>query len=160
MASWELLGIYLNDHLAGASTGTELAKKLSQENAGTRYGDVLAELATEIGQDRATLAELMQRLNIERSTIKQAAGWITEKLTRVQFSDTLTGSADLKRLLEFETLSLGVAGKQAMWRVLGQVSDRYPELASTDFDALAKRAEHQRTRIEELRLDAASSALG
>ncbi|MGH3888445.1 MAG: hypothetical protein ACRDSZ_18095 [Pseudonocardiaceae bacterium] len=160
MVSSELLGTYLNDHLAGSSTGAELAKKISEENAGTRYGSVLAELATEIDQDRATLAELMQRLNIERSAVKQAAGWITEKLTRVKFSDSLTGSADLKRLLEFETLSLGIAGKLALWRALGQVIDRYPELAATDFDALAKRAEDQRSRLEELRLDAASKALG
>ena len=159
MASSELLGIYLNDHLAGASTGTELAKKISEENAGTRYGSVLAELATEIEQDRATLEELMDRVGIERSTLKQAAGWLTEKLTRVQFNDSLTGSADLTRLLEFETLLLGVTGKQALWRALRQVSDRYPELTATDFDALAKRAEDQRSKLEELRLDAASNAL-
>lgn len=160
MVSLELLGIYLNDHLAGSSTGAELAKKISEENAGTRYGSVLAELATEIEQDRATLAELMERLNIERSAVKQAAGWIAEKLTRVKFSDSLTGSVDLKRLLEFETLLLGITGKQALWRSLGQVSDRYPELTATDFDALAKRAEDQRFRLEQHRLDVASKALG
>jgi hypothetical protein len=160
MVSSEPLGIYLNDHLAGAATGTELAKKISEENVGTRYGSFLAELATEIERDRATLAELMEALNIERSGIKQAAGWISEKLTRVKLDERLIGSADLKRLLEFETLSLGIEGKQAMWRSLRQVSDRYPELAATDFDALIKRAEGQRSRLEEHRLDAASKALG
>ncbi len=160
MISSELLGIYLNDHLAGSSSGVELAKKISEENSGTRYGSFLAELAREIDQDRATLVELMERLNIERSGVKQAAGWITEKLTRVKFSDRLTGSADLKRLLEFETLSLGIEGKQALWRSLRQVSDRYPELAATDFDALAKRADDQRARLEEHRRDVASRALG
>lgn len=160
MVASELLGIYLNDHLAGAATGTELANKLSEENAGTRYGSLLAELATEIDHDRATLAELMERLNIERSTVKQAAGWISEKLTRMKFSDLVTGSADLKRLLEFETLSLGIEGKRSMWRSLRQVRDHHPELAATDLDALAKRAEDQRARLEEHRLDAASKALG
>jgi hypothetical protein len=160
MVSSEPLGIYLNDHLAGAATGTELAKKISEENVGTRYGSFLAELAPEIERDRATLAELMEALNIERSGIKQAAGWISEKLTRVKLDERLIGSADLKRLLEFETLSLGIEGKQAMWRSLRQVSDRYPELAATDFDALIKRAEGQRSRLEEHRLDAASKALG
>jgi hypothetical protein len=159
MAASELLGTYLNDHLAGAATGSELAKKLSEENAGGRYGSFLAELATDIEQDRLTLAELMDRLNIERSTVKQAAGWISEKLTRVKFSESVTGSADLKRLLEFETLSLGIEGKQAMWRSLRQVSDRYPELAAADLDALVKRAEAQRSGLEEHRLDAASKAL-
>ncbi len=160
MASLELLGTYLNEHLAGASTGTELANKISQENVGTSYGSFLAELATEIDRDRTTLAELMERLGIERSTVKQTAGWMAEKLTRVRFSETLTGSADLKRLMEFETLSLGIEGKLAMWRSLRQVSDRYQELAAMDLEALAKRAEGQRFRLEEHRLDAASKALG
>ncbi len=160
MAASELLGIYLNDHLAGSVTGVELAKKISAENVGTRYGIFLAELSTDIEQDRTTLAELMDRLNIERSTVKQAAGWISEKLTRVKFSESVTGSADLKRLLEFETLSLGIEGKQAMWRSLRQVCDRYPELAAAELDALAKRAEGQRSGLEEHRLDAASKALG
>jgi hypothetical protein len=160
MASSELLGTYLNDHLAGASSGTELAKKLSEENTGTSYGSFLTELATEIERDRTTLVDLMQRLSIDRSTVKQTAGWIGEKLTRVRFSETLTGSADLKRLMEFETLSMGIGGKLAMWRSLRQVSDRYPALAEMDLDALAKRAEGQRSRLEEHRLDAASKALG
>lgn len=62
-------------------------------------------------------------------------------------------------MLEFETLALGITGKQAMWRALRQVSDRYPELAAVDLDALAERAEDQRARLEELRLEVASRVL-
>ncbi len=160
MDSSELLGTYLNDHLAGASAGAELAKKISQKYAETPDGPALAELASAIEQDRQALAELMAELGIERSTFKQAAGWLTEKLTRVKLSDKLTGSTDLKRLLEFETLSLGVEGKHCLWRALGRVSDRHPELAATDLDALAKRAADQRARLEQLRLDAAGKAFG
>lgn len=160
MDSSELLATYLNDHLAGSSAGHELAKKISEEYADTPDGATLAELSANIEQDRQTLAELMDRLGIERSAFKQAAGWITEKLTRVKLSDQLTGSVDLKRLLELETLSLGVEGKASLWRSLRQVGDRYPELGATDLDALAKRAEDQRSRLEALRLDAASKAFG
>lgn len=154
------LGTYLNDHLAGAATGVELAKKISEEHAGAQYGSSLAELAQDIDQDRATLAELMERLNISRSAVKQAGGWVSEKLTRVKFSDRLIGSADLKWLMEFEMLALGVEGKLSLWRSLRQVRDRHPELAATDLDTLVQRAESQWARLEELRLDAASKALG
>jgi hypothetical protein len=158
MADTELLGIYLNDHLAGAAAGTELANKISEQYADTEFGAILAELASDIEQDRGTLADLMTHLGIEQSAVKQAAGWISEKLTRVKLSDAMTGSADLKLLLECETLSLGVEGKHAMWLCLLEVRDRYPALAGTDLDALVKRAEDQRSRLERCRLDAASKA--
>lgn len=158
MADTELLGIYLNDHLAGASAGTELAQKISEHYADTKFGPMLAELASDIEQDRVTLAELMERLGIQHSAVKQAAGWVSEKLTRVKLSDAMTGSAELKRLLECETLSLGIEGKHSMWLSLQEIRDHHPVLASTDLDGLAERAQNQRSRIEQCRVDAANKA--
>ncbi|MGH8573937.1 MAG: hypothetical protein ACREX8_15390, partial [Gammaproteobacteria bacterium] len=114
MPANELLGTYLNDHLAGATAGSELAQKLSSENEGTPYGSFLAELAREIEQDRITLENLIERLGIEKNPVKAAAGWIMEKFSRLKLSEALTGSGDLKHLLEFETLSLGIEGKVVM----------------------------------------------
>lgn len=159
MSSKELLGTYLNDHFAGASAGSALAQKISSENAGTEYGSFLSELAREVEQDRATLEDLINKLGIEKNPIKEATGWILEKVSRIKLSDTLTGSGDLKRLLEFETLSLGIEGKLVMWRSLKEVSDSYPELASADLDSLMKRAENQRATLEEYRLQVARRAL-
>ncbi|MGH4026236.1 MAG: hypothetical protein ACRDRV_16810 [Pseudonocardiaceae bacterium] len=160
MSSKELLGTYLNDHYSGAMAGSELAQKISEENAGNKYGSFLSDLAREVDQDRATLEDLISRLGIEKNPVKEAAGWVMEKFSRIKLSESLTGNADLKRLLEFETLSLGIEGKLAMWRALSEVSATYPELAETDLDGLAKRAENQRATIEEHRLEVASAALG
>lgn len=159
MTSKELLGTYLNDHFSGASAGSELAQKISSENAGNTYGSFLSDLAREIEQDRSTLEDLISRLGIEKNPVKEAAGWVMEKFSRVKLSEAVTGDADLKRLLEFETLSLGVEGKLAMWRTLREVRDSYPELADVDLDSLAKRAETQRATIEEHRLQVAKAAL-
>lgn len=159
MAASKGLETYLNDHLAGSVTGSELAKKISSEYAGTQFGPFLAELAREIEQDKATLEELIQRLGIQRSPIKQGAGWIAEKASRVKMSETMTGSQDLKRLLEFETLSLGIEGKLSMWRALIEVSDSHSELAATDLASLAKRAETQRSTLEDHRLEIVNAAL-
>ncbi|MGH3777790.1 MAG: hypothetical protein ACRDRR_19010 [Pseudonocardiaceae bacterium] len=159
MASVKGLETYLNDHLAGSVTGIELANKISSEYAATRFGPFLAELAREIEQDKATLEELMARLGIPRSPVKQAAGWITEKATRLKMSETMTGDQDLKRLLEFETLSLGIEGKLSMWRALIEVSDAHAELAATDLARLVKRAETQRANLEDHRLQAAKGTL-
>lgn len=160
MSSKELLGTYLNDHYSGAMAGSELAQKLGTENAGTKYGSFLSDLAQEVEHDRATLEDLIGRLGIEKSQVKEAAGWVMEKLSRVKLSEAVTGDADLKRLLEFETLSLGIEGKLAMWRALREVSASYPELADTDLDGLVKRAENQRASLEEHRIQVARVALG
>ncbi|MGH3911120.1 MAG: hypothetical protein ACRDRM_09855, partial [Pseudonocardiaceae bacterium] len=48
MPSNKLLGTYLNDHLAGATAGAELAEKLSSEYASTTHGSFLSELARDI----------------------------------------------------------------------------------------------------------------
>jgi hypothetical protein len=159
MASAKGLETYLNDHLAGSVTGSELANKISSEYADTSFGPFLAELAREIEQDKVTLEGLMERLGIQRSPIKQAAGWIGEKVSRLKLSEMMTGDQDLKRLLEFETLSLGIEGKLSMWRALIEVSDSYPELAAIDLARLAKRAESQRSSLETHRLQVASEAL-
>jgi hypothetical protein len=159
MASAMGLEIYLNDHLAGAAAGSELASKISSEYAGTRFGPFLAELAHEIEQDKVTLEGLMERLGVQQSPIKQAAGWIAEKVSRVKLSETMTGDQDLKRLLEFETLSLGIEGKLSMWRALIAVSDSYAELAVIDLARLAKRAESQRDNLEDHRLQVVNGAL-
>ncbi|MGH3973924.1 MAG: hypothetical protein ACRDS9_11465 [Pseudonocardiaceae bacterium] len=155
----EGLETYLNDHLAGAATGTELANKISSDYAGTRFGPFLAELARDIEQDKVALEALMDRLGIKQSTIKQAAGWITEKASRLKMSEAITGDQDMKRFMEFETLSLGIEGKLSLWRALIEVSDSYPELAATDLARLATRAESQRAGLENHRLQAAKSAL-
>lgn len=159
MLSKELLGTYLNDHLAGAQAGSELAQKISSENSGTELGVFLAELANDIEQDRGTLEDLMGRLGIDKDPVKTATGWIIEKFTRLKLSDTLTGSTDLKHLLEFETLSLGIEGKLAMWRSLQKIKDNDAELAAVDLEGLVKRAEGQRAALEEHRMQAVTGAL-
>ena len=78
-----LLAIYLNDHLAGATAGLELARRALQENDENDYGRFLATLADEIDQDRRTLIEVMKRLTIPRSKVKVSAAWALEKVGRM-----------------------------------------------------------------------------
>jgi hypothetical protein len=156
--SAELLGIYLNDHLAGAVAGSELARKLSADNEGTPLGTYLSTLAHAIDADRLTLEELMDRLDVDKSVLKQATGWVAEKLSRFKLSDQMTESTDLKRLLEFEMLGTGIHGKLAGWHALRQIRTSVPALAETDFDRLIARAEEQRDGLEQHRLAAATGA--
>jgi hypothetical protein len=158
MASNELLGIYLNDHLAGSAAGVELAEKLAAGNEGTPFGTALAAVAQEIKEDKETLEGMIERLGIGKSPVKQAAGWVFEKVTRLRFNRQLTGSDELTRLLETETLSLGIEGKAAMWQALKDMDGLDTELGRADFDRLIFRARQQREALEPHRLEAATGA--
>ncbi len=153
------LGVYLNDHLAGSAAGIELAEKLRDNNQGTELGTLMASLHRDLGQDRAALEELMDRLEVERHPVKEAAGWVLEKLSRLRLNPALTGSRELTRLLETEALSLGIEGKLAMWVALKDAVGDDERLAGTDFDRLIERARTQRQTLERHRVAAAARAL-
>ena len=151
----EQLEVYLNDHLAGSAAGIELASKLRDNNQGTSLGDDMAAVARDIAEDRDALEELMDRLQIKQHPVKDAAGRVLERLSRLRLSPALTGSDELTRLLETEALSLGIEGKLLLWLALKEAAAVEPRLAGTDFDRLIERARGQRRAVEPHRLAAA-----
>jgi hypothetical protein len=153
-----LLGIYLNDHLAGATGGVELARRARGANRGTPFEDPLRRLAGEIEEDRGDLVDVMRRLGVARDPLKVAFAWAAEKGGRLKLNGRLTGYSPLSRVLELELLSLGVEGKLAMWRVLASVAGEDERLAGVDLAALVRRAESQRRLLERERRRAAELA--
>jgi hypothetical protein len=160
MADNEPRDSYLNDHLAGAAAAVELVERIRSTNQGTALATVLEGLGADIEADRAVLQEVMARLGVARSTPKQVAGKVLETLSRMRLNERVTGSPHVTRLMELETLSLGIEGKLALWKALSQVTGARPDLAAFDFPSLMDRAVDQRARIEPYRLEAAVSALG
>jgi hypothetical protein len=151
------LSSYLNDHLAGSKAAIELVESIRAENEGTPLGELLGRLATEIETDRGTLEGLMTGLGVETSPVKQAAGWMLERLSRLRFDERVTRSAATTRLMQLETLSLGIEGKVMLWNALEQVGETSFEGA--DFAGLVTRAQTQRKDIEPFRLEAAAAGL-
>lgn len=160
MAAVEALTTYLNDHLAGSAAAVELVARIRAANDGTPLAAFLEGLSGEIEADRATLSHVMEGLGVARSTPKQVAGRVMETLSRMRLNEHVTGSAEVTRLMELETLSLGIEGKLALWRALGQVTAGRPELADVELPALAARAVTQRAGVEPYRLEAAAAAFG
>ena len=155
MPANEQLEVYLNDHLAGSAAGIELAAKLRDNHQRTGLGDDMAALHRDISQDREALEELMRHLGVDRHPVKEAAGWILEKLSRLRLNPAITGGAELTRLLETEALSRGIEGKLGMWLALTEAAAADARLAGTDFDRLIERARGQRRALEPHRLAAA-----
>lgn len=164
----ELLGHYLNDHLAGAVAGCDLAEQIEAAQVGTPLGGAMSVLVADIRADRVTLEALMEELGVDKSRLKQTGGWVAEKLTRVRFSDTVTGSEALSRLMQLEMLCIGVEGKLALWKALQAVFPSGPGVVGVstqpsgivDVDQLVGRAQDQIERLEVHRLRAAIDAFG
>jgi hypothetical protein len=153
------LDVYLNDHLAGATTGLELAKRAASSNAGTPYGDALSEIEHEIAEDRATLVRLMERFDIKQDRIKTTGAYIAEKFGRLKPNAHLTSYSPLSRVVELEFLVLGVTGKLALWRSLLAAEHDDERLDREELTVLADRAEAQRDQLEELRIKAVEETL-
>lgn len=159
MAETEPLDVYLNDHLAGSAAAVELVERIRDNNEGTALATHMAGLLADIEADRDTLAAIMERLGVVRSAPKQVAGKVLESLSRFRLNERVTGSPEVTLLMELETLSLGIEGKLAMCRSLGEITGSRPELAEFDLPALASRAVSQRAGVEPFRLEAAGAAL-
>jgi hypothetical protein len=152
------LAIYLNDHLAGATLGVELARRLRGSNQGdSDFGPALAELCAEIEADRETLKRVMDQLGVGQSKLKPLTAVLGERLGRLKLNGQLRGYSPLSRLDELELLQLGVTGKQRLWQALQHT--RSADLRDFDLDALAERASGQLSRLGELHLKAAALAL-
>jgi hypothetical protein len=154
-----LLAIYLNDHLAGATLGVELARRLRSSNEGDpEFGQPLADVCAEIETDRETLIRLMGRLQVVRNGVKPALALVAERLGRLKLNGQLRGYSPLSRVLELEMLASGIGGKVQLWNAL---EERFGEtLDGFDFHSLAERADRQGQRVEDLHLSAARRALG
>ena len=158
-AGSSMLGIYLNDHLAGATAGTELARRMTRSHRGQEEGGPLTRLAAEIQQDRSTLLDIMASLGVTVRAYKVGAAWIGEKAGRLKFNGRFLTRSPLSDLEELELLRLGVEGKAAGWRTLRTQADTDARLDAGRLDELIARARRQADQLEELRVRAANRVI-
>lgn len=153
------IATYLNDHLAGASAALELLEHLEEAHAGTDLGREVAGLRAEVAEDRQELEAIMGRLDVGESRTRKASAWLAEKAAQLKLRlDDPAGGA-LRLFESLEALSLGIEGKRSLWRALAAASEDDPELRVANYEALERRAEEQRLRVETMRLEAARRAL-
>ncbi len=160
MADNELLATYLNDHHAGASGARDLVAKSATNNEGTPLGAFLSALRTAFEEDIAALEDVMARLGIAQAKIKQAAGKVAEKLTRLKLHEKVVGDAGLSQLMELETLAVGITGKIALWQTMAEVASTEPRLADVDLPGLSGRAQDQLQGVQEHHRQVAAASFG
>ncbi|MFF4582041.1 hypothetical protein ACFY15_27200 [Streptomyces sp. NPDC001373] len=152
-----LLAVYLNDHLAGAGSGVSLIRRIARTHRRTPAGPALAELASEIAEDRESLRAFMTALDVPAQWPRVAAGRLAEKAARLKPNGRLVKRSPLSDVLELETMRLGVEGKASLWRSLRVLAATDSRLDLTAVDRLQARAGQQASLLEALRLEAARS---
>lgn len=157
----DLLGVYLNDHLAGSTLGTELARRMAES---ARHlpapGNVLKQLAADVAEDRSALLEIMASLGVQVRGYKVYAAWAGEKAGRLKPNGHLLSRSPLSSLKEVEILRLGVEGKGAGWRTLRMLAEHDSRLDARRLDELISRAAHQADLLEKLRAGVAGRTFG
>ncbi|MFF9217183.1 hypothetical protein [Streptomyces viridosporus] len=158
-ADRKLLGIYLNDHLAGATAGTARATRLVRTARGSALGRAIEPVAAEMAQDRTALLDIMRDLGVPVRRYKVCAGWAGEKLGRLKPNGHLVQGSPLGVVLDLEALRLGVEGKAAGWQTLRRLGATDERLDPARLDTLLERARRQQERIEEWRVRRAEEVL-
>jgi hypothetical protein len=144
--------IYLNDYLAGATLGAELAKRTAKENPDGELGEVLRWLAEQMTADRASLIRVLREQGGKPSAGKSAGGWVVERLGRLKPNGHVVTYSPLSRLVELDGLARSIDAKRSLWLAL--------QAAGVEgLDDLIARAAEQRERLEPHRLAAARTAL-
>lgn len=155
-----MLRLYLADHFAGATGGSELARRLARTHRDGPFGRELETFARDVAQDRQTLRSLMAALGIAPQRVKVAAAWTAERVGRLKPNGRIVRRSPLSNVLELEAMRMGVEGKASCWRALRLLADNDDRLSADELDSLIDRAEEQSTFLERLRVRTAAGVFG
>jgi hypothetical protein len=94
------LDTYLHDHIAGAQHAVQLFEALKEAHAGTLIGQFADALLGEVSEDLAALKNIAGNAGADHYQIKELAGWLADKLSRLKLAP-LTRSFHTFEALEF-----------------------------------------------------------
>ena len=149
------LKVYLNDHLAGATGGVRLARRLASHQSDPERTRELTTLASEVNRDRTTLRQLMRELDVPVHRYLVTAALVGERLARLKPNGRLLRKSEVRAVMELETMLLGVQGKAALWRLLRSLPEGRVRGRAELLDGLLTRAARQVDILERLRERAA-----
>ncbi len=135
----KLLRIYLEDHLAGATAGSQRASRLADAEADSPHAAVLAGFAAEVAADLDALTSVMQELDVEPNKLKTGLASVAEKLGTLKPNGRLVDRSPLSTVVEVEAMQMAVSGKRSPWETLRAIRTA----SAVDFDGLLAGADRQ-----------------
>jgi hypothetical protein len=148
---------YLNDHLGGAEIAVQVLEAMRDQHDDPRFREFAGVLLPDIQADDAKLRSIAEKIGPGPSAIKQAGGWLLEKLARFKLGHT--GSSNFEMFESLELLAVGIHGKQCLWKALQVASRLDSRLREYDFEVLDSRAQQQYDKVESERLNLAQTVL-
>lgn len=157
----DLLGIYVNDHLASATGGIELVGRMLGVHRGGRFQEPLEQLLSELREERTAIRSVMTALGIPVSQYKQVGVWVAEKVTRLaKLNGRLLSRSPLSDLVEFEFLASGVRAKRSGFETLRIAAEVEPRLPRDELDRLIDQAHRQYEWLTRARREVAAEVFG
>ncbi len=156
----ELLGIYVNDHLAAATGGIELVGRMIGVHRGSRWEPPLQQLLTELRDEKSSLLDVARALGVPVRQYKQLGVWVAEKVSRAKFNGRLLSRSPLSDLVEFEFLASAVRGKRSGFETLRIAAEVEPRLPKAELDRLIDQAHRQYEWLTRTRRDVAADVFG
>ncbi|GAA1625357.1 NAD-dependent epimerase/dehydratase family protein [Georgenia ruanii] len=144
-----LLGLYLSDHLTGATGGADRIQHMAHAYADTAMGPDLAALADEITAAREALRAIIEALDLRQRPYRQAAAWVAERVGRLKLNGRVLTRSPLTPLLELELMRGAVNGQAGLWETLAELA---PDLGLPPerFEELVERSKGFSPRLERL----------
>jgi hypothetical protein len=156
----ELLGVYVNDHLAAATGGIELVCRMLSVHRGSRWQQPLEQLLDELREERSALLRVTRALGIPVRQYKQVGVWLAEKVSRVKLNGRLVSRSPLSDLIEFEFLASAVRGKRSGFETLRIVAEVDGRLDRAELGRLIDQAHRQYEWLTDARREVAAEVFG
>jgi len=154
----KMLGIYLNDHLAGSALGLEVLSAIAETPFANP--DEVARVKREFDGERAILRALLEKLEIGESPIRKAGAWLNAKLLEVKVGIEDFGKGGFYSFELLEALSTGMAGKHLLWVALEKLAQENETIGFPPYALLIEQVLAQRAWVEGMRTEAARQAFG
>ncbi|MCS4593213.1 NAD-dependent epimerase/dehydratase family protein [Brevibacterium sediminis] len=153
----DLLGLYLSDHLTGATAGAERIERMAADFVDTPVFAALSELAAEIRGEHLYVQHLIGQLGLRRRPLAEALSWAGERVGRLKSNGSLLRRSPMTLVLEAELMRSAVIGKLGMWQTLKDNAEALG-LDGAQFSELAQKAELQREVLDTVHSYARSRA--
>lgn len=142
----KLLGLYLSDHLTGATAGVSRIGRMAEAFADTPFTADLAQLSAALRRERELLRGLIHDLGVRQRPHRQAAAWLAERAGRLKLNGRIVRRSPLTMVLEAELMRSAVMGKLGGWETLQELA---PDLG-LDPATFAGLAAEARSQVETL----------
>jgi hypothetical protein len=142
----KLLGLYLSDHLAGATAGLGRIERMAKDFTDTPVHAELAGLAGELGRERELLTGIIHDLGARQRPQRQAAAWLAEHTGRMKLNGRLLSRSPMTLVLESELMRAAVLAKVGGWQTLEELA---PQLG-LEQSTFARLIAEGRSQIETL----------